>query len=128
DSFEIQGVPDGLPPTLLVQFERSDLSLVLSPPVASEPAAESRAGAIDVPHPHPLRSQGTVRMSLREAADVRLVLVDALGREVVVLREAPMAAGARTVQLDAQDLAPGVYLLVLDADGHRATRPVVVAR
>ncbi|MEM6326463.1 MAG: hypothetical protein AAF791_05035 [Bacteroidota bacterium] len=130
DSFEIQGVPDGLPPTLLVQFERSDLSLILSPPVASEPAAESRVGAIDVPHPHPhpLRSQGTVSVSLPEAADVRLALVDALGREVAVLREAPMAAGAHTVRLDAQDLAPGVYLLVLDADGHRATRPVVVAR
>ncbi|MEM1057412.1 MAG: hypothetical protein AAGI52_17985 [Bacteroidota bacterium] len=128
DSFEIQGVPDGLPPTLLVQFQRNDLRLVISPAVASEASADRSRLAVRAIRPHPIQQRGEAVVWLDAPATARLVLVDALGREVMVLHEGLLARGEHTFSLQARGLAAGVYHLRLDADRQRTVRPVVITR
>ena len=52
---------------------------------------------------------------------VRLLLFDALGREVAVLADGARAAGEHTVTVDAARLVPGLYLARLDAASTSAT-------
>jgi hypothetical protein len=59
---------------------------------------------------------------------VRVALYDVLGREVAVATEGERAAGAHSVTLDTRSLAPGAYIVVLEAAGAHASRRLTVAR
>lgn len=76
----------------------------------------------------PAHGAAAVRFSLGAPAHVRLVLVDALGREVTRLADAPHAAGAHAATLDARTLAPGVYALRLHAGEATVTRRLTLVR
>ncbi len=84
--------------------------------------------------PVPVRDRGVFEYALPGAAEVRLSLFDALGREVRVLVDARQEAGTHTAGFDASGLAAGVYyarFVVTGLDGAAPvlfTDPVVVAR
>lgn len=82
--------------------------------------------ALDAPRPNP--SAGAVTLSYRLGAPtaVTLRVVDVLGREVARLVDDQPQSGVQTVTW--QPRTPGTYLVVLDAEGQRAVRPVVVVR
>ena len=84
--------------------------------------------ALDLPAPHPVSGQATLRYRLPAAAAVRLAVYDTLGRCVAVLAEGPRAPGAHAAPWDARALAPGVYVARLEADGTTTARTVTVAR
>ncbi|WP_412068390.1 glycoside hydrolase family 10 protein [Rubrivirga sp. IMCC43871] len=85
--------------------------------------------ALAVPRPNPARSHAEVGFSLREPARVTLRVVDVLGREVArLLDDAPRASGSHTATWQTAGASSGTYLLVLEVDGLRASRPVVVTR
>jgi hypothetical protein len=58
---------------------------------------------------------------------VRLALFDVTGRELAVLVDGAVAAGAHAVAFDASTLAPGVYVLRLSGAASTATQRLVVA-
>ena len=70
----------------------------------------------------------TVRFTLPEAALVRLVVYDVLGRQVAVLLDDRGAQGRMQATWDARDAAPGVYVLRLDAGSVHAQCSVRVSR
>ena len=70
----------------------------------------------------------TVRYELPAAAPVRLAAYDVLGREVAVLASGEQAAGARQATLSGSALAPGLYVLRLEAGGLVATQKLTVTR
>lgn len=78
--------------------------------------------------PNPTAGPLTVRFVLLAPSDVRLMVVDALGREVrtLDLGARPAGDGAATVALDG--LAPGVYMVHLAAGDAAATARVSVVR
>lgn len=78
--------------------------------------------------PNPTRGAGMVRFSLAEAGDVRIVLYDALGREVARLVDAPREAGEHTVPVDAAGLSPGIYVVRMDAGTFSAARRLTLIR
>ena len=59
--------------------------------------------------PNPLAARARVPYELPAAADVRLAVYDALGREVAVLADGERPAGRHEATLDAGRLAPGLY-------------------
>ena len=75
--------------------------------------------------PNPVRAATTLRFALPAASDVRLAVVDALGRTVRRLDLGARPAGADDAVLSAGGLAPGVYTVRLDA-GARSTAVRVV--
>ena len=97
--------------------------------VANEPAPEVPAGIALAPaSPNPFSAATTLRYTLGTAADVRLAVYDARGREVAVLVDGQQPAGAHEASLRAADLPSGVYLLRLDAAGETVTQRVTLLR
>ena len=96
--------------------------------VAAEGAPAAAFGLASVA-PNPSRDRATIRLGLdAPAGDVRVVVYDALGREVAVLWDGPRGAGEHEVSLAASGLAPGVYLVRLTAGDRADVRQLTVVR
>jgi hypothetical protein len=80
------------------------------------------------PAPNPFDETATLGLSLPAAADVRVELVDVLGREVAVLAEGPHEAGPHAIEIDGRPLAPGVYVARVWVDGQPAAALPVTRR
>ena len=89
----------------------------------TEPAPGIEMGAL---YPNPVRGSFTIPFTLAEPTRVSLRLIDVLGREVVRVLEAPLPGGAHTAVWSTDDLAPGLYFVVLGTGTHRIARPLVV--
>ncbi|PAP76692.1 T9SS type A sorting domain-containing protein [Rubrivirga marina] len=101
-------------------------------PVEGEEAPAEAATALEPPYPNPSHNAVTVPFRLREAGPVRLVLLDALGRDVATLADGPFGSGAHHVRVDATGLPSGVYVVRLSAEAGgdvvTATRRLSVVR
>ena len=100
---------------------------------ASAVSADAPAGvlpfALYAPAPNPSAGRPVaVRYALPEAGAVRLSVVDVLGREVAVVAEGERSAGEHAVTTPSAGLAPGVYVLRLQAGARSATRKLTVTR
>jgi hypothetical protein len=99
----------------------------LTPPA---PVATLR---LSLPRPNPSRGPMSVSYALPRAGAVRLTLFDVLGRRVARLVDAAQPAGEHIVSWDgargaAGRVAPGIYLLLLEAAGERRHVRVVILR
>jgi hypothetical protein len=80
------------------------------------------------PLPNPSSGTATVRYAVPYDTPVRLGVIDALGREVLVILDARRTAGTHVVQFDVSALAAGTYRLVLRAGPGLEVTPFTVAR
>ena len=85
--------------------------------VAGAQALLPSAYALEPNYPNPFNPTTEIRFALPEAANVRLVVYDALGREVARLVDGPVAAGYQHATFEAANLPSGVYLYRLEAKG-----------
>ncbi len=90
---------------------------------ASGPSGARLEGC--VPNPS-RRGEVMIPFTLRRPMSVRLVVIDARGNQVGVVREGVLAAGSHTEMFDASRLARGAYFVVLESEGVRQARVVVV--
>ncbi|OZC03200.1 penicillin acylase family protein [Rubricoccus marinus] len=88
---------------------------------------EATGAALGAVYPNPTVGALAIDLTLASGAEVRLSLVDVLGREVVSLTE-QRATGEQRVTLDATGLAAGTYTLRVQTGEHVQTRRVVIAR
>lgn len=88
-----------------------------SGPEAQAGASLPEVYALDGAAPNPFRDEADVSFALPEAAKIRLVVYDLLGREVARLAEGPREAGWHTTRLNGRNLPSGVYVVRLTADG-----------
>ncbi len=99
--------------------------------VAYSPEVEVALDAglsLGLPAPNPARGGATLRFSLARAAHVRLVVYDALGREVAVLADGAFEAGTHTAVVPAT-LASGTHIVRMLTDGPSVpTRRLTVVR
>ena len=65
-------------------------------------------------YPNPFNPETTIRFGVPEAAYVRLVVYDVLGRQVRVLVEGTRASGRHEVVFEASNLPSGTYLVRLE--------------
>ncbi|GAB5536100.1 MAG: hypothetical protein Rubg2KO_23490 [Rubricoccaceae bacterium] len=96
--------------------------------VASEEAAESRTVSILPTRPNPAAGRTLIPFTLRQPADVRLAVYDALGREVALVTDRGYSAGEHAESLDMSDFAPGTYVVRLAAGPDVVLRTISVAR
>jgi hypothetical protein len=85
------------------------------------------------PRPNPSTGSAEISFRLPDAGPVRLIVVDAAGRQVAVLQDGPMSANRHTLRWDGRtgngDLAPsGVYFYTLTVGSRTMTQRVVLAR
>ena len=95
--------------------------------VSADDAASRPALALEA-FPNPASARLEIAFALGAAGQTRLVVYDVLGREVAVLEDGPRAAGGHRVGLGVGALSPGVYVVVLEGAGARASRTVTVVR
>ncbi len=87
-------------------------------PSAAEPASPTAGVTLAPARPNPATGRVETVLHLPAPGPVRAEVLDALGRRVALLRDAPLPAGDHRLTWDAA-AAPGVYLLLVDALGHR---------
>jgi hypothetical protein len=68
------------------------------------------------------------RKPLAPESPARVRLVDALGRTVATLHDGLLPAGTACLGVEAEGLAAGTYLAVVEAGGARVVRPLTAAR
>lgn len=92
---------------------------------ADEPAGgRVRLGAA----PNPFRGRTTLTLDLARAGTVRLRVQDVLGREVATLFDGPAPAGSTDIVWDSTAHAAGVYVVVVETEEGRVSRPITRAR
>jgi hypothetical protein len=79
-------------------------------------------------YPNPFNPTTTIEFSLPEATTARVAIYDMLGREVAVLADGRMTAGAHSVEFDASALSSGVYFYRLEAGSFNAVKKMALMK
>ncbi|MEO0108482.1 MAG: SBBP repeat-containing protein [candidate division WOR-3 bacterium] len=82
-------------------------------------------GSIQV-SPNPVRGQAQLRFFLPRDGGLSVKLYDAVGALASVLADGPSKAGENRLALDGNRLVPGVYVVLCEGPGVRATQKVLV--
>ena len=80
-------------------------------PISREAGPSRGPLALALAGPNPFADRTALALTLDEAASVRVSAYDALGREVAVLHEGPLASGRTVLPFGGASLAPGVYVV-----------------
>ncbi|QXD14198.1 T9SS type A sorting domain-containing protein [Rhodocaloribacter litoris] len=98
-------------------------------PIRNEPRDEPlpQLPTLEAVYPHPFTERAMLQYTLPRAGPVQLRVYDLLGREVRRLVDAVQGPGRHTVQLPAEGLPPGAYLVRLQQAGHTALRIILRA-
>ncbi|MEL6705485.1 MAG: T9SS type A sorting domain-containing protein [Bacteroidota bacterium] len=96
--------------------------------VAEEVAAPVVDLNLNAAYPNPFAETTTLTFDVPAAGAVRLVVYDALGREVAVLADGRYGAGAHPVRFDGRALPSGIYVAQLVHGDRMDTRRLVLAR
>ena len=107
-----------------------DSFAIVKPGVLSVPRPGDAAVALEAARPSPFSDHTEFGFTLARAASARLAVYDVGGRRVRTLVRGALAAGTHRVSWDGRDdrgaaVAPGAYLVLLDAGGERRSRRVV---
>lgn len=88
-----------------------------------------RALHLRAPAPNPVRNEATLSFAVKENRETTLRLYSVLGQRIATLyRGTPIAGETETVQVNADDLASGVYLLRLRVGNRTRTERMTVVR
>lgn len=86
------------------------------------------AGIIRVA-PMPVQTSATVRAQFVERGPTRIILIDAIGREIATLLDAiDIAPGVRDIELQAGTIASGSYYLVLMTPSEMFSYPFMISK
>lgn len=84
--------------------------------------------ALNQNYPNPFNPSTTLSFSVPKSQNVRLSVYDLTGREVKMLVNGVVEAGAHQVTFDATSLTSGVYLYRLESDGYRMTQKMTLVK
>jgi len=92
----------------------------MTPWYGGSPKADASAASsfmMDQNYPNPFNPTTTIRYNAPEASHVRLVVTDALGRQVAELQDGRVEAGLHEVQFDGANLSSGTYIATITMTG-----------
>ncbi|HET9135028.1 MAG TPA: T9SS type A sorting domain-containing protein [Candidatus Kapabacteria bacterium] len=78
--------------------------------------------------PNPVTSKTAINFSLDHSAPVSVKLLSVDGKEVATILNATVAEGDHSIPFNASSLATGTYIVVLEAEGVRQTKQMVVTK
>jgi hypothetical protein len=101
-----------------------------SGPVQSVAAnREAAARALHLANaPNPFAASTRLSFMLPKSGNVQIDLYDALGRRVTQLVDEWLASGSHTLELRGDELAPGVYVCIVQAGGVQAAHRLMIVR
>lgn len=78
--------------------------------------------------PNPFNNTSVINYELNEAANVSVEIVDVTGKLVKSINQGTQAAGAYTLNLDANDFAEGVYYYTFVVGAEKVTKSMVITK
>ena len=84
--------------------------------------------ALHANYPNPFNPETTISFNVGTRSRVVLRVYDLLGREIAKLVDRRLSPGEHSVNFSGSDLASGVYLVNMQADGFSATRRMVLMK
>ncbi len=107
----------------------SDIYLAdrLTPVMESETPLPSHL-SLSQNYPNPFNSRTTITYTIGSQQNVRLVVLDILGKEVTVLVEGTRENGKHAVGWNATNFASGIYFYRLEAGGNTITHKMLLLR
>lgn len=126
--------------TLIARFDMGEpvewklaKRFVPQPPAAAQTVALPQEYRLGMNFPNPFNPSTVIPYALPEAAHVKLTIYDILGREVITLVDAPIAAGDQQAQWDGKDrsgnlVANGVYIYSIQANGFSQSRKLLLLK
>lgn len=107
----------------------ANTAIVAGNGVATEPGALAEGYLFSPLAPNPTTGTSSFDLAVGQAEVVRVEAFDALGRQVAVLHDGPLAASqTRRLSLDASGLPAGVYVVRVTGESFTTARRVTVAR
>ncbi len=79
-------------------------------------------------YPNPFNPNTTIEFSVPKNSQIVVTLYNLLGQRVAELANGEFAAGAHKVVFEAGELATGIYLYRIEADGFAATKKMVLLK
>lgn len=79
-------------------------------------------------YPNPFNPKTMIKFKTQRSEHVKLYLFDVLGREVAIVVDQELSAGTYVKELDAKELASGVYMYRLESGGKHITRKLVLTK
>jgi len=79
-------------------------------------------------YPNPFTDRTAIEYVLKKSSAVKLSLVDLTGKQMDVLEEKKQEAGGYQVLFDGSRYAAGMYLCVLEVDGKRSSKRMVLLK
>ncbi|MBL0174922.1 MAG: T9SS type A sorting domain-containing protein [Ignavibacteria bacterium] len=96
--------------------------------VDDNPSARSRNFTLSQNYPNPVVRRAVISFQLPTDCRVALRICDTFGRLVETLVHADLRAGMHTATFDAESLAPGVYLYMLETGQTTLSRTMIIMR
>ena len=79
-------------------------------------------------YPNPFNSTLTIPFTLPVQSKANITIYNILGQQVYQFNPTPLSPGAHHVLWDAKDMASGLYIVKLSADGHEFRKKVVLLK
>ena len=79
-------------------------------------------------YPNPFNPSTNIRWAMPESADVKIIVVDLLGRQVGILADGHFQSGYHQVTFNAHSLASGIYLVQIESQGVRQVRKMMLLK
>lgn len=108
--------------------DASNSGFTLDNGVLDAPGELVTAFALEPIAPNPARGAAPVRFAMPRGGDVRVSVLDVMGREVRVLADGAFAAGRHSVTLESATLPPGLFFVRVQSGGASLTRRVAIVR
>ena len=106
----------------------AEVTVTLPGIVSSESEELPAEVTLSANYPNPFNPETTIRYALPQAGQVRLVVYDLLGHEVAILVDRSKPAGDHTVRFGADNLASGLYVYRLQAQGKTIVRTMILVK
>ena len=115
--------------TDLYKVENGQPTSIKQVPVSNEDTPEiPNAVSLKQNYPNPFNPTTTIEFELDKSTFTKLTVFDVLGRKVRELVNETRPAGINTIEFNATNLASGVYLYRLEANGVVQTRRLTLIK
>jgi len=79
-------------------------------------------------YPNPFNPSTQIRFSIPEVTNVKLIVSDALGREIALLVDGKLNAGDYKIDFDADGISSGIYICTLITDTFKQSRKMILMK
>jgi hypothetical protein len=106
--------------------EQNSVILVMTPDDISGVADEKVAVSSATIYPNPASSTITIGIELNQSANVTISIYDLTGKEVVFVPKQSLQVGIHNLEVDVDDLAPGLYVVKINTGDNSINKKLLM--